>query len=158
MGLHLVVVGRVKNDSLCEACADYEKRIRYYTPLEVREVRNAGRTDRMADYVRRKEGEALAKALPKGAHMVVLTRTGRSISSADLAERLRTWRDGNRDVAFVIGGAHGLDPALVEAAQETLSLSAMTFPHELARLVLLEQLYRACTILRGEPYHKRGDR
>ena len=158
MVLHLVAVGRVKNNSLHEACTSYEKRIRNYTPLEVREVRDAGRTDRMADYVRKKEGEALVKALPKGAHTVVLTRTGRSISSTALAARLRTWRDGNRDVAFVIGGAHGLDQALVDAAHETLSLSAMTFPHELARLTLLEQLYRACTILRGEPYHKGGDR
>ena len=158
MTIHLLVVGRVKNDALHEACTDYEKRIRNYTPLEVREVKDAGRTDRVADYARRKEGEALAKALPRGAHMVALTRTGRSIASSDLAERLQTWRDGNRDVAFVIGGAHGLDPVLVEAAQETLSLSGMTFPHELARLVLLEQLYRACTILRGEPYHKGGDR
>jgi 23S rRNA (pseudouridine1915-N3)-methyltransferase len=158
MILHLIAVGRVKNDSLREVCADYERRIRNYTALNVKEVRDAGRTDRVADYVRKKEGEALAKALPQGIHTVALTRTGRSISSTGLAERLRTWRDGNTDVAFVIGGAHGLGPTLVEAAHETLSLSVMTFPHELARLALLEQLYRACTILRGEPYHKGGDR
>jgi 23S rRNA (pseudouridine1915-N3)-methyltransferase len=86
--------------------------------------------------------------------MFCLTRNGPSETSEAFADRLATWKTDGRDVALVVGGAFGLDDGLREEAEATLGLSPMTLPHELARAVLLEQLYRADTILRGEPYHK----
>jgi 23S rRNA (pseudouridine1915-N3)-methyltransferase len=85
-----------------------------------------------------------------------LSRTGTTNTSHEFAERVRQWREDSRDVTLVIGGAFGLDPDLIASGEGTLSLSAMTLPHELARAILLEQLYRADTILHGEPYHKGG--
>jgi 23S rRNA (pseudouridine1915-N3)-methyltransferase len=158
MVLYLIAVGKVKNVALRQACEDYENRARRYVKIEVREVRDGGRTDRDAGVARRKEGEALLRVIPEGARIVALTRTGSSISSAGLADGLDQWKRDDLDVAFIVGGAHGLDAAVLDAAHSRISLSAMTLPHELARLLLLEQLYRACTILRGEPYHKAMDR
>lgn len=156
MTIYLIAIGRVKNTPLREACAQYEARTRRYVRLEVREVRDAGLPDRDADRIRLIEGEALLKAIPRDAQLVAVTRTGESRSSPDLAQQLDDWRQSNKDVAFVIGGAHGLNETVMKRAQSRLSLSQMTLPHELARLTLLEQIYRACTILRGEPYHKGG--
>ena len=158
MVLYIAAVGRVKNVALRQACEDYETRARRYVKLEVREVRDAGYSDRDAAAARRKEAEALLRAIPRGARVVALTRTGRSLSSVELADNLNQWQRDDLDVAFVVGGAHGLDAAVLDVAHSRMSLSAMTLPHELARLTLLEQLYRACTILRGEPYHKAVDR
>lgn len=93
-------------------------------------------------------------ALPGGTRVVALTRAGRAESSPDFARRLAGWQRKAQDVAFVIGGACGLDRRVLERSEIHLSLSAMTLPHELARVILLEQLYRATTILAGTPYHK----
>jgi 23S rRNA (pseudouridine1915-N3)-methyltransferase len=158
MAVYLVAVGKLKNAALRNACEDYYKRVRNYLKLEVCEVRDGGRTDRDAEAARKSEGKALLKAVPGGALVVAVTRTGRASSSSELAGQLEQWRREDRDVVFLVGGAHGLDAAVLAASDLRLSLSAMTFPHELARLVLLEQLYRACTISRGEPYHKGTDR
>ena len=158
MVLHIIAVGRAKDAALRQACTDYQKRICNYVRLQVKEVKDGGGSDRMADRARQIEGEALAKALPQGAHIVALTREGKPASSREFARKLEHQRDRGRDIAFVIGGAHGLHGEITASAHERLSLSAMTLPHELARLVLLEQVYRACTIMRGEPYHKGADR
>jgi 23S rRNA (pseudouridine1915-N3)-methyltransferase len=154
MIVHVLAVGRVKDAALSEACDAYASRIRHHQRLEIREVREAGRRERDAAGARRLEGEALLDAVPSGSHVVALTRGGEARSSEELADLLERWREQARDVAFLVGGAHGLDPALLDRAHQRLTLSSMTLPHELARLVLLEQLYRAMTILRGEPYHK----
>lgn len=154
MVVRVVAVGKLKAASLREACEDYGRRIRRYTKLEVQEVREAGRRAADDAAARRIEGEALLAGLPARGVVVALTRTGSALDTLAFAERLRGWRDAARDVSFVIGGAWGLDVRVLEAADLRLSVSPMTLPHELARLVLLEQLYRACTILRGEPYHK----
>jgi 23S rRNA (pseudouridine1915-N3)-methyltransferase len=156
MMVYVVAVGRIKNSAIRDACAEYEGRTRHYLKIEVREVRDSGMPDRDARRARRIEGEVLLKAIPEGADVVALTRTGSPLSSSALAQKLEDWKRSDRDVAFVIGGAHGLDRPVLDRAQSQLSLSQMTFPHELARLTLMEQLYRACTILRGEPYHKGG--
>ncbi len=157
MQVSLVTVGRVRDTALREACEGYTGRIRRYLRFAVCEVREAGRRAREAAAARQLEGEALRAAVPAGARLFALTREGRGGSSEAFARRLAEWQRDARDVAFVLGGAYGLDTQVLEAAEERLSLSPMTLPHELARLVLLEQLYRACTILRGEPYHKSGD-
>ena len=154
MIVRLVAVGRVKDAALREACDAYATRIRRYQRLEIREVREAGRREREAAGARKLEGEALLGAVPPGSHIVALTRGGEAHSSEELARLFDRWREQARDVAFLVGGAHGLDAALLDRAHQRLTLSSMTLPHELARLVLLEQVYRALTILRGEPYHK----
>jgi 23S rRNA (pseudouridine1915-N3)-methyltransferase len=105
--------------------------------------------------LRRREAELILAALPAGARLIALDGRGAAWSSRDLAERLAGWRDqGVGTLAFAIGGAEGLDPAVIEAADTVLSLGAMTWPHLLVRVMLLEQLYRAQQILAGHPYHR----
>jgi 23S rRNA (pseudouridine1915-N3)-methyltransferase len=158
MRLRLLAVGRVRDQTLRRACEGYDERIRRYLRFVVEEARDAGRPDAAADAAREVEAQALAKALGTTEIVVALTRVGEPMTSDGLAERLRRWQVEARDVTFVIGGAHGLADGLLERSDVRVSLSTLTLPHELARLVLLEQLYRACTILRGEPYHKGGGR
>ena len=117
------------------------------------EVREAGR-GKVAEEGRRLEGARLRERASGGAELVALDRTGAPWTSEELARRLRRWRDDARPVAFLIGGSEGLDPGLVADCRHRWSLGALTLPHELARVVVLEQLYRGFTILRGEPYHK----
>ena len=156
MVLYLVAVGRMKDSSIREACLEYVARIRHYVKLELIEVRDGGRRDNRANLAREDEGKALLKAIPEVAQVVALTRSGSTETSSRFAKRLEVWRDRGMDVVFVIGGAHGLGESVLNRADHRISISSWTLPHELARLTLLEQLYRACTILRGEPYHKGG--
>ena len=158
MTVYVVAVGRMRNASLRNACDTFVERIRHYLKLEVKEVRDAGRRDEEAARARHREALALLDAVPDTARIIALTRTGRPIDSEQFAAHVEAWQRNARDIALVLGGAHGLDPRVLRRAQDRLSLSSMTLPHELARLVLLEQLYRACTILSGHPYHKRGAR
>jgi 23S rRNA (pseudouridine1915-N3)-methyltransferase len=116
----------------------------------VPEVRAGGRFSDA--HVREREARALREALPARARTIALTPSGKPATSEQLAARLERW--ASPLAAFLIGGPLGLDPPLVRDADATLSLSPMTLPHELARLVLAEQLYRAVTLLRGVPYHK----
>jgi 23S rRNA (pseudouridine1915-N3)-methyltransferase len=154
MALHVLAVGRVRDAALRAACDEYLRRARRSFRIEIREVPEAGRAGASAAVARRIEGERLRAVLPPAAIAVPLTRAGRSFTSEQFARHCERWRDAAREVAFIIGGAHGLADDLVGAAALPMSLSPLTLPHELARLVLLEQLYRAGTILRGEPYHK----
>jgi 23S rRNA (pseudouridine1915-N3)-methyltransferase len=154
MVFHVVAVGRVRDAALRTACDDYLRRVRRSAKIVVHEVAEAGRAGRTPALARRLEGAHLQRAIPDGVLRVGLTRTGRASSSEEFARLVARWRDGARDVAFLVGGAHGLPDEMLHTTDLALSLSPMTLPHELARLVLLEQLYRAGTILRGEPYHK----
>ena len=103
---------------------------------------------------RRREGERLLERLPAGAMVLACDERGERLTSSEFAGLLVQARDAARDVAFIVGGAHGLDDTVRRAAARSLQLAPWTLPHELARLVLAEQLYRAGTIARGEPYHK----
>lgn len=154
MRLRLVVVGRIKDPALRQACRDYSDRIRRYHRLDITEVRDAKRPDAEAAEARRIEGDGIRKAVPGNARLIALSRGGAALTSEQFAERLERWQAEARETILAIGGAHGLDDAILRDAEESLSLSSLTLPHEMARLVLLEQLYRACTILRNEPYHK----
>ncbi len=101
------------------------------------------------------EGALLSKVVPDGALLCVLDERGKVMTSPDFANQLGTWRDqGRQDVAFVIGGADGIDPALRERADAALSFGKMVWPHMLVRVMLAEQLYRAASILAGSPYHR----
>jgi 23S rRNA (pseudouridine1915-N3)-methyltransferase len=102
----------------------------------------------------REETKRLAAAIPEGSRIIALTRGGDGWSSPELAHHMARWRTESRPLAFVIGGAEGLEEEFVNDADSRWSLGALTLPHELARVVVLEQLYRSCTILAGSPYHK----
>lgn len=154
MVFHVVAVGRMRDTALRAACDEYLRRVGRTARIELHEVAEAGRAGGTPARTRRIEGERLHRAAPREAVRVALTRGGRACTSEQFARRVGRWREGARDVAFLLGGAHGLPDSLLEDAGNALSLSPLTLPHELARLVLLEQLYRAGTILRGEPYHK----
>jgi len=152
--LVVAVVGKPRDRHLAAAIEEYETRAARYWPLAVAEVREAsGRGVSPAD-ARRREGERLVERLPAGALVIACDERGDRLGSSEFAALLLGARDSARDVAFVVGGAYGLDDAARRAAARSLQLAPWTLPHELARLVLAEQLYRAGTIARGEPYHK----
>jgi 23S rRNA (pseudouridine1915-N3)-methyltransferase len=153
MRLIVAVVGKPKHDALRAAIRDYEDRARRYWPLHIIEVKDEPVRSATIDLTREREAERLANAVG-GAQIVACEVGGRRMSSPEFATWVQERREAATDVAFVIGGAHGLAAGLSERAVARFSFSSWTLPHELARLVLAEQLYRAGTIVRGEPYHK----
>lgn len=126
----------------------------HYWPMSVVEVKEESAKNRAGDYVRDREAERILAQVPPGATLVACTEGGKAMPSAAFAAWLQQVRDEARDVAIAIGGAFGLGEAVTRAAAMRLSLGPWTLPHELARVVLAEQVYRAGTIMRGEPYHK----
>lgn len=151
MRLHIIAVGRVRAGPERDIFEAYRKRLPW--PLETREV-EARRQSGMAER-RREEGQLLLKAVPSGARIIALDERGSAPSSTVFAERIGRWRDdGVPDLAFLIGGADGLDDDVRDAAGMLLSLGPMTWPHQLVRAMLAEQLYRASSILAGHPYHR----
>lgn len=155
MKISLVSVGG-PSKLLDASVRDYEQRASRYWKLEITDVKaEKASRNRPITEVRQAEGERLLAAVPAGADLVALTRGGETWSSERLARYLNELAvAGSPGAAFVIGGAYGLDRQLLRSARYQLSLSSLTMPHDLARLVFAEQLYRAGTILRGEPYHK----
>ena len=138
--IRILAVGKVRKGWVLEGIATYLKRL---PGLQVLELRDIGKE---------REAVAIMEALRPDEQLVVLAEEGQTFDSPAFAQRLES--SGSARLAFVIGGAEGTDPALKAKARWKLSLSPMTFPHELARLLLLEQLYRALTIQQGGPYHK----
>ena len=154
MRLVVAVVGKAGR-ALGDAIRDYETRAARYWPLEVHEVREErGTRGSPSERVREREGARLAEKIPGTARTVACEPGGKSMDSQQFADFLRQAREQDRDLAFLIGGAHGLASGLADSSQMRMSLAPWTLPHELARLVLTEQIYRAGTIVRGEPYHK----
>ena len=154
MRLTIIAVGRLKERYWREAADEYLKRLGPYATVRVVEIddRDSGRDETRA---LAEEGADILRALPDGAHVVTLEIGGKQLSSEAFAARLEQLAlDGRSSVAFVVGGSVGLSAEVLKRADERLSLGAMTFPHNLARVVLLEQVYRAFRINRGEPYHK----
>ncbi len=152
----VVAVGKLKERFWQQACAEYLKRLGAYAKVEVREIADidpakAGGVETS----RRREGEAILAAVPERSHMILLAIDGKQRSSEDFSAHLDELAlRGKSDLAFVIGGSDGVSPEVRARANETFSFGPITLPHNLARVVLLEQLYRACKISRGEPYHK----
>lgn len=157
MKLRLFCVGRLSEAYLRDGCALFQERLRHYLPLTVEELKEHKAADRGArTRATTAEGEQLLARIPAGAFVIALDERGRSISSTGLAALLEQHMvGGSAEWVLVIGGAHGLSEGVRQRANLVLSLSAMTLPHQLVRLMLLEQLYRACTIIRNEPYHHR---
>ena len=153
MKITLVAVGRVRGP-VAEAVHEYAERARRYWKLETIEVDSgAGGKRHERELVLRAEGARVLARTPRGAELVALTRGGHIRDSRAFASYLQEHALNSKDVVFVVGGAFGLSATILAAARQ-LTLSPMTLPHDIARLVLAEQLYRAGTIISGEPYHK----
>lgn len=155
MRLAIIAVGNRMPPWVQEGFAEYARRMPREARLELVEIRpgnrDGGRTPAQAMEA---EAARIAAALPKDCLRVLLDERGRSFTSMQLADRMRTWLASGRDVAFIIGGADGVTPAIKDSADLVWSLSPLTLPHGLVRVVLAEQLYRAVTILGGHPYHR----
>ncbi len=154
MRIVVAVVGKARHPALAAAALEYERRAMRYWPLEVCEVREQRGGAVPPARVRELEGRRLLDVAGAHARLVACDPAGRAMSSEQFAAWLQHEREAGRDVCFAIGGALGLAHTVVEAAHLRLTLAPWTLPHELARVVLAEQLYRAGTIVRGEPYHK----
>ena len=147
----ILAVGKLRS-YYREACDEYAKRLRRMASVQEFEVREGrGNT---AEEIEQDEGSRLLQHMPKRSVLVALTRDGSSWTSKDLAGRLERWSFEARPVSFAIGGSTGLSKTLLADAQFRWSLGPLTLPHELARVVVYEQLYRGFSILRNEPYHK----
>lgn len=161
MRLVIAAVGRLKAGPERELLARYLDRANAagralsLAPLDVTEIPES--VARSAEKRRADEARALRAALPEKSRLIVLDERGKSVSSEDFANRLAKFRDeGAQTLAFLIGGADGLDPALRKAADLTIAYGTATFPHQIVRILLAEQIYRAITILSGHPYHRGG--
>jgi 23S rRNA (pseudouridine1915-N3)-methyltransferase len=159
MQIKIIAIGKIKEAFLREGIAEYEKRLRPYVQLQIVELaeekRPASASVSVEAAVKEKEGGRILAAIPDGSLVIALDLKGQSWSSEDLADAFHVWElAGKSRAAFVIGGDLGLSPAVLARSDRRLSLSKMTFTHPMARLLLLEQVYRACRINSGEPYHK----
>ncbi len=154
MKVTLLVVGKLKEAHFRDAAAEYVKRLKPYTSVEVVEVPDRDLTHDESRAIA-EEGRALLSAFPERAHVIALDARGKQMTSEEFAEHLEELGlRGTSHVAFVVGGAAGLSDEVLDAASVRLSLGKMTFPHQMIRVMLLEQVYRAFRIMRGEPYHR----
>ena len=156
MTIKFLCVGKIKDSSLQEAINEYLKRLRHYTTIEYREIKAEKRKKTENDVqIRQRECERLRQVLTPQEIVVALDEHGKSYSSVEFSQFLAHYqrRGEVKTLTFVIGGATGFAEEFLQEAQECVSLSALTFPHQLCRLILAEQVYRAYTILAGESYH-----
>lgn len=150
----LMVVGRTTDAHLVALIDDYRERIGHYIAFDVEVIPELRKTKSLTEaQQKQREGELLLKALRAGDMVVLLDEGGQSLRSVDFARKLSRWFQSARRLVFVVGGPYGFSPDVYQRATERLSLSPMTFSHQMVRLVFIEQLYRALTILHGEPYH-----
>lgn len=158
MNIHLCCVGKLKERFYEEGCGEYIKRLGRYCHLTVTEVADEKAPEELSlkeqTQVKEKEGKRLLATIGAKEHVIALAIGGKKYTSEKMAERIGTLESQGKDVCLVIGGSLGLSQEVLFRANETLSLSDLTLPHRLARLVLLEQLYRCFKILHHEAYHK----
>ena len=158
MRFYVVCIGKLKDAYLRDGVAEFVKRMRPYGGIAITELNESKIGDKPSDADRKQvvdeEGERLLKAVPKNAYTVLLDVYGKTMSSEDLAKTVAKLEvDGVSDMAFIIGGAFGVSEALRQSVNYKLSFSPMTFTHQMVRLLLVEQIYRASKINRNEPYH-----
>ena len=152
MRIRVLAVGKARPTWVRDAAESYLLRLKHYGRFELNELR-ASKPGNDARRSIAEEGQRLVSALKPGERLIAVDERGTVVSSEEFAGWIERWQREGRPVALAIGGALGLDAAVLERAEARLSLSRLTLPHLLARVVLLEQLYRAGTLLRGEPYH-----
>ena len=154
MRLVVAAIGQRQPAWADAAWDDFAKRFPADCRLELKALKAEPTPGKTAAQCMAAEAQRLEAALPKGARRVILDERGSRLTTAQLAERLQFWRGDGRDVALLIGGPDGLDPALKASADETLRLSDLTLPHAFARVLLAEALYRAWSLMQGHPYHR----
>lgn len=159
MKITVITVGKIKEKYLKDAIAEYLKRLSKYCKLEIIEVADEKTPDNASevveDAIRAKEAERILKYVKDDAYLVTLEIGGKMLSSEELAEKIeKLGVQGTSHIIFIIGGSIGLGKAVLEKSDYALSFSKMTFPHQLMRVILLEQVYRSYRIISGEPYHK----
>lgn len=150
----LLLVGKTQNKNFQAGISDYSERITHYMPFEIKvipELKNTRNLNEEQQKVR--EGELILKELQPADTVVLMDEHGKELRSVELARWLQGKQAISRRLVFVIGGPYGFSPEVYARANEQLSLSKMTFSHQMVRLIMVEQLYRACTIIKGEPYH-----
>jgi 23S rRNA (pseudouridine1915-N3)-methyltransferase len=154
MRLLIVAVGQRVPDWAQTAWDDYAKRFPPELKVELKAVKTEPRASKTLDTLLAAERERIEAAIPKGARIVALDERGTNLTTKALAERLKGWQLGGDDVALIIGGPDGLQPEFRQAAHERVRLSDLTLPHAMARVLLIEQLYRAWSVNAGHPYHR----
>ncbi|HJC89959.1 MAG TPA: 23S rRNA (pseudouridine(1915)-N(3))-methyltransferase RlmH [Candidatus Mediterraneibacter excrementigallinarum] len=159
MKITLITVGKIKEKYLKDAIAEYSKRLSRYCKLEIIEVADEKTPDQASETVeeniRNKEGERILKHIRDDMYVITLEIGGKMLSSEELAQKIETLGiQGESSIAFVIGGSIGLGKEVLKRSDFALSFSKMTFPHQLMRVILLEQVYRSYRIINGAPYHK----
>lgn len=159
MKITLITVGKLKEKYLKDAISEYSKRLSKYCKLEMIEVADEKTPDQASDIVensiRDKEGERILKYVKDDAYVITLEICGKMLSSEELAQKIEMLGvQGTSHICLIIGGSIGLGEKVLERSDFALSFSKMTFPHQLMRVILLEQIYRSYRIINGEPYHK----
>lgn len=159
MRITLITVGKIKEKYLKDAIAEYQKRLGSYCKLEIVEVADEKTPDNASEVVeeqiRSKEGERILKHVKDDAYVITLEINGKQLSSEELADKMeKLGVQGTSHIMFIIGGSIGLGQEVMKRSNFALSFSKMTFPHQLMRVILLEQIYRGYRIINGEPYHK----
>ena len=159
MKISILTVGKIKEKYLRDAIAEYSKRLGRYCKLEIIEVSDEKTPDNASetveDAIRNKEGERLLKYIRDDAYLITLEIKGKQLTSEELAQKIDTLGvQGTSHIIFVIGGSLGLGEEVLKRSNYALSFSKMTFPHQLMRVILLEQIYRGFRIIHHEPYHK----
>lgn len=159
MKITVITVGKIKEKYLKDAIAEYSKRLSRYCKLEILEVADEktpdGASEIVEENIREKEGERILKLIKEDAYVITLEISGKMLTSEELADRIETLGiQGKSHLVFVIGASIGLGREVLRRSDYALSFSKMTFPHQLMRVILLEQIYRSYRIINGEPYHK----
>jgi 23S rRNA (pseudouridine1915-N3)-methyltransferase len=159
MKITILTVGKIKEKFYTDAINEYAKRLSRYCKLEIVQVAdektNENATENEMELIKRKEGDRLLKYIPEEAYVITLEIQGKSIDSVELAEKINQLGiGGTSHIIFVIGGSLGIHKAVSDRANYKLSFSKMTFPHQLMRVILLEQIYRSYRIIHNQPYHK----
>mgnify|MGYP003468523441 CR=1 FL=1 len=159
MKITVITVGKIKEKYFTMAIDEYSKRLSRYIKLDIVEVADEktpdGASESLENQIKEKEGERILSKISEGAYVVALAIEGKQLSSEELADKMEKWNvNGISHLVFIIGGSLGLTPKVLNRADFKLSFSKMTFPHQLMRVVLLEQIYRSFRIRNNEPYHK----
>lgn len=159
MKITLITVGKIKEKYLKDAIAEYSKRLSRYCKLEIVEVADEktpdNASDTVEDAIRDKEGERILKYIKEDAYVITLEIAGKMLTSEEMAEKIeKLGVQGTSHIIFIIGGSIGLGRKILKRSDYALSFSKMTFPHQLMRVILLEQIYRSYRIMNHEPYHK----
>tara|TARA_B110000196_G_C20979647_1_gene582744 strand:+ start:417 stop:890 length:474 start_codon:yes stop_codon:yes gene_type:complete len=155
MKIVLITIGKTNEKYLIEGISSYQKRLKHYTNFEMMEIPNIKNANNLSEAeLMKKEGELILKQIQSSDHLVLLDDKGKDFTSPKFAQKLQQWMlSGKKRLVFVVGGAYGFSEEVYKRGNEKLSLSKMTFSHQMVRLFFVEQIYRGYTILNNEPYH-----